>query len=75
LEVGSFSYWFDEPWFHTEGRLAAVLITPSSWGSQLGGHLHTINPIGMYAAKRFPLLRETLMFHSLYGRYRYAFDL
>jgi hypothetical protein len=21
LEVGSFSYWFDKPWFHTEGRL------------------------------------------------------
>jgi hypothetical protein len=41
-EVGSFSYWFDKPWFHTEGRLAAVLIIPSSWGSQLGGHLHAI---------------------------------
>jgi hypothetical protein len=42
LEVGSFSYWFDKPWFHTEGRLADVLIIPSSWGSQLGGHLHAI---------------------------------
>jgi hypothetical protein len=42
LEVGSFSYWFDKPWFHTEGRLDAVLIIPSSWGSQLGGHLHAI---------------------------------
>jgi hypothetical protein len=42
LEVGSFSYWFDKPWFHTEGRLAAVLLIPSSWGSQLGGHLHAI---------------------------------
>jgi hypothetical protein len=41
-EVGSFSYWFDKPWFHTEGRLAAVLIIPSSWGSQLGRHLHAI---------------------------------
>jgi hypothetical protein len=29
LKFGSFSYWFDKPWFHTEGRLAAVLITPS----------------------------------------------
>ena len=28
------SYWFDKPWFHTEGKLAAVRITPSSWGSQ-----------------------------------------
>jgi hypothetical protein len=42
LEVGSFSYWFDKPWFHTEGRHAAMLIIPSSWGSQLGGHLHAI---------------------------------
>jgi hypothetical protein len=41
-EVGSFSYWFDKPWFHTEGRLVVVLIIPSSWGSQLGGHLHAI---------------------------------
>jgi hypothetical protein len=41
-EVGSFSYWFDKPWFHTEGRLAAVLIIPFSWCSQLGGHLHAI---------------------------------
>jgi hypothetical protein len=38
-EVDSFSYWFDKPWFHTEGRLAAVLIITFSWGFQLGGHL------------------------------------
>jgi hypothetical protein len=38
-EVGSFSYWFDKPWFHTEGRLADVLIITFSWGFQLGGHL------------------------------------
>jgi hypothetical protein len=36
----AFSYWFDKPWFLTEGKLAAVLIIPSSWGSQLYGHLH-----------------------------------
>jgi hypothetical protein len=42
LEVGSFSYWFDKPWFDTEGRLATVLIIPSSWCSQLGGQLHAI---------------------------------
>jgi hypothetical protein len=24
-----FSYWTDKPWFLTEGKLAAVLITPS----------------------------------------------
>jgi hypothetical protein len=44
----AFSYWFNKPWFHTEGKLAAVVIIPSSWGSQLGGHLHqhrtTITP-------------------------------
>ena len=28
------SYWFDKPWFLTEGKLTAVRITPSSWGSQ-----------------------------------------
>jgi hypothetical protein len=29
LKFGSFSYCFDKPWFHIEGRLAAMLITPS----------------------------------------------
>jgi hypothetical protein len=33
-----FSYWIDKPRFLTEGKLATVLIIPSSWGSQLGGH-------------------------------------
>jgi hypothetical protein len=37
-----FSYWFDKPWFLTEGKLAAVLIIPSSWDSQLGGYLTAI---------------------------------
>ena len=31
-EVISFSYWSIKPWFLTEGKLAAVLIIPSSWG-------------------------------------------
>jgi hypothetical protein len=30
----------DKPWFLTEGKFAAVLIIPSSWGSQWGGDLH-----------------------------------
>jgi hypothetical protein len=34
----AFSYWFDKPRILTEGRLAIVLIIPSSWGSQLGGY-------------------------------------
>ncbi|KAK1678559.1 hypothetical protein QYE76_039407 [Lolium multiflorum] len=28
------SSWFDKPWFLSEGKLAAVRIIPSSWGSQ-----------------------------------------
>jgi hypothetical protein len=51
LEVGAFSYWFDKPWFHTEGRLAAVLIIPSSLGYQLGGHLHAITRCGRNVAR------------------------
>jgi hypothetical protein len=33
-KCGSFSYWFDNLGFTTEGRLAAMLIIPSSLGSQ-----------------------------------------
>jgi hypothetical protein len=32
----------DKPWFLTEGKLATILITPSSWGSQWAGHLPRI---------------------------------
>ena len=39
------SYWFDKPWFLTEGKLAAVRITPSSWGSQRTCELHAIKHI------------------------------
>jgi hypothetical protein len=31
---------FDKPWFLTEGKLAALLIIPFSWDSQLDGDLH-----------------------------------
>jgi hypothetical protein len=31
-EVISFSYWSIKLWFHTKGKLATVLIIPSSWG-------------------------------------------
>ena len=33
-EATPFSYWSIKPWFLTEEKLAIVLITPSSWGSQ-----------------------------------------
>jgi hypothetical protein len=31
--------WTDKPWFFTGVKFAAVLIIPSSWGSQLDGDL------------------------------------
>jgi hypothetical protein len=31
--------WTDKSWFLTEGKLPAVLIIPSSWGSQLDGEI------------------------------------
>jgi hypothetical protein len=31
--------WTGKPWFLTEGKLPAVLIIPSSWGSQLDGEI------------------------------------
>jgi hypothetical protein len=41
-KFGSFSYWFDNLGFTTEGRLAAVLIITFSWGFQLGGYTYII---------------------------------
>jgi hypothetical protein len=41
--VVSFSYWSIKLLFHTEGKLTVVLITPSSWGSQLVCQHRTIN--------------------------------
>ncbi|KAK1628385.1 hypothetical protein QYE76_002700 [Lolium multiflorum] len=38
------SSWFDKPWFLSEGKLAAVRIIPSSWGSQRTCELHAIIP-------------------------------
>jgi hypothetical protein len=41
-----FGFFLDtiKPWFLTEGKLAAVLIKPSSWGSQMDGDLHYHTP-------------------------------
>jgi hypothetical protein len=61
LKFGSFSYWFDKPWFHTEGRLAAVLITPSLGDSNWAviyktptstPHHHTFIKVGRYSSSR-----------------------
>ena len=45
LHVAFISYWLDKPWFLTEGKLAAVRITPSSWGSQRTCVLHAIKQL------------------------------
>jgi hypothetical protein len=37
-KCGSFSYWFDNLGFTTEGKLAVVLIIPFPWGFQLGAY-------------------------------------
>ena len=39
------SSWFDKPWFLSEGKLAAVRIIPSSWGSQRTCELYAIKPL------------------------------
>jgi hypothetical protein len=39
-KCGSFSYWFDNLGFATEGRLAVVLIITFSWGFQLDGYIY-----------------------------------
>jgi hypothetical protein len=36
----AFSYWMIKPWFLTKGKFSAILIIPSSWGSQRDGDLH-----------------------------------
>jgi hypothetical protein len=40
--VDSFSYWSIKLWFHTEGKLTAVLIIPSSWGFPTGPVRHQV---------------------------------
>jgi hypothetical protein len=49
----AFSYWFDKPRFLTEGKLATVLIIPSSWGYQLGGYLPTSQGNGVHQSRRY----------------------
>jgi hypothetical protein len=70
----AFSYWFNKPWFLTEGRLPTVLIIPSSWGSQLGGYLHASSTFsGAVAGEKEDFCKEilartifTLFFYLLY---------
>jgi hypothetical protein len=63
----TFFYWFDKPWFLTEGKLATVLIIPSSWGSQLGGYLPaaSINFLALLSGKKKTSARGVSHAHPL----------
>jgi hypothetical protein len=39
----SSSYWIDNLGFLLREKLAAIFITPCSWGFQLAGHFYIIN--------------------------------
>jgi hypothetical protein len=72
--------WTDKPWFLTERKFAAVLIIPSSWGSQLDGEI-TSTPcrIKLIFWRRCRgkrrLLQGEFRTHILYFVYCFAFTL
>jgi hypothetical protein len=51
--------WTDKPWFLTKGKLPAVLIIPSSWGSQLDGEI-TSTPCRISPPGMFPMMNPAL---------------
>jgi hypothetical protein len=66
-----------KPWFLTEGKLAAVLIKPSSWGSQLDGDLHYHTPpqqrfFWRRCREKRRLLQGEFRTHILYFVYCFA---
>jgi hypothetical protein len=63
----AFSYWIDKPWFLTEGKFATVLIIPSSWDFQLGGHPARIKLIFWHHCRgKRRLLQGEFRMHILY---------
>ena len=68
FEATSTSYWFDKPWFPTEGKLAAALIIPSSWGSQRTCVFHVIKQVFWRRCRgsRVASARGISHFQSLY---------
>ena len=60
-EVTPFSYWSIKPWFLTEGKLATVLIIPSSWGSPTVCNLRSSSSFsGAVAAKKEDFCKGSL---------------
>jgi hypothetical protein len=64
--VISFSYWSIKPWFHTEGKLAAVLIIPSSWGFPTGPLRHQDYFLAPLPGRKRISARRVSHFQSFY---------
>jgi hypothetical protein len=63
--VFSFSYWWIKLWFHTEGKLTAVLIIPSSWGFLTGPVRHQDYFLALLSGRKRISAREVSHFQSL----------
>jgi hypothetical protein len=64
--VVCFSYWLIKPWFHTEGKLTAVLIIPSSWGFPTGPVRHHECFLAPLPGRKRIFARGVSHFQSLY---------
>jgi hypothetical protein len=64
--VISFSYWSIKLWCHTEGKLAAVLIIPSSWGFPTGPLRHQDCFLALLLVRKRISARGVSQLQSLY---------
>jgi hypothetical protein len=64
--VISFSYWSIKLWFHTEGKLATVLIIPSSWGFPMGHVRHQDYFLAPLLGRKRISARGVSQFQALY---------
>jgi hypothetical protein len=64
--VVSFFYWSIKLWFHTEGKLTAVLIIPSSWGFPTGPVRHQDYFLAPLPVRKMIFARGVSHFQSLY---------
>jgi hypothetical protein len=62
----SFTYWSIKLWFHTEGKLATVLIIPSSWGFPTGPVRHQDYFLAPLPGRKRISARGVSHFQSLY---------
>jgi hypothetical protein len=69
----AFSYWIDNLGFLLRENLAAIFITPSSWGSQLAGHLLGIKLFfGAVAGEEEDFCKGSFRTHILYFVYCFS---